>query len=62
MRELPKDPFMLLSTVNMQLRDKEPNLAMLAGKMGTTEEEIKERLAAIGCVYDEESNAFVQGG
>ncbi|MCR5451256.1 MAG: DUF4250 domain-containing protein [Lachnospiraceae bacterium] len=56
---LPKDPAMLLSVVNMQLRDKEPNLDMLAGKNGMTADEIKEKLASIGYTYDEESNSFV---
>ena len=37
--ELPKDPAMLLSIVNMQLRDKEPSLSMLAGKFQTLSRE-----------------------
>lgn len=57
--DLPHDPAMLLSIVNMQLRDKEPNLAMLAGKLGTTEDEIKKRLATIGYEYDPKVNQFV---
>ena len=59
MYELPKDPALLLSVVNMQLRDKEPSLPMLAGKMGTTEEYIKEKLAEIGYHYSEENNCFL---
>ncbi|MDD6429169.1 DUF4250 domain-containing protein [Candidatus Weimeria sp. HCP3S3_B5] len=57
--ELPKDPAMLLSIVNMQLRDKEPDLKMLAGKFSMSEEEIKARLGAIGYEYDPEVNQFV---
>lgn len=57
--QLPNDPAMLLSVVNMQLRDKEPSLAMLAGKSGMTEEEIKEKLASIGYEYDPKTNSFV---
>lgn len=57
--ELPKDPAMLLSIVNMQLRDKEPDLKMLAGKFSVSEEEIKARLGAIGYEYDPEVNQFV---
>ena len=57
--ELPKDPAMLLSIVNMQLRDKEPSLAMLAGKFQTSEDEIKKKLATIGYEYDPEVNQFV---
>lgn len=57
--ELPKDPAMLLSIVNMQLRDKEPSLAMLAGKFQTSEDEIKTKLATIGYEYDPEVNQFV---
>ncbi len=50
---------MLLSIVNMQLRDKEPDLKMLAGKFSMSEEEIKARLGAIGYEYDPEVNQFV---
>ena len=57
--ELPKDPAMLLSIVNMQFRDKEPSLSMLAGKFQTSEEEIKKKLASIGYSYDQKTNQFV---
>lgn len=57
--DLPNDPAILLSIVNMQLRDKEPNLAMLAGKFETTEDDIKERLGKIGYEYDPHVNQFV---
>lgn len=57
--ELPKDPAMLLSIVNMQLRDKEPSLSMLAGKFQISEEEIKKKLASIGYSYDQKTNQFV---
>ena len=57
--ELPKDPAMLLSIVNMQLRDKEPSLSMLAGKFQTSEEEIKKKLASIGYSYNQKTNQFV---
>ncbi len=50
---------MLLSIVNMQLRDKEPSLSMLAGKFQTSEEEIKKKLASIGYSYDQKTNQFV---
>ena len=46
--DLPRDPAMLLSVVNMQLRDKEPNLEMLAGKSGMSVDEIKQILGSIG--------------
>ncbi len=59
MYELPKDPALLLSVVNMQLRDKEPNLSMLAGKMGTSAEAIIEKLGSIGYHYNAESNSFI---
>jgi hypothetical protein len=57
--DLPRDPAMLLSVVNMQLRDKEPSLEMLAGKSGMSVDEIKEILGSIGYEYDPESNTFV---
>ena len=57
--DLPRDPAMLLSVVNMQLRDKEPSLEMLAGKSGMSVDEIKEILGSIGYEYDPESNTFI---
>lgn len=56
---LPKDPVMLLSVVNTQLRDNYPSLAELAGAYMTTEDSIKEALASVDYHYDESRNQFI---
>ena len=55
---LPKDPVMLLSVVNTQLRDRFSNLEELAEANDITAEEIKEKLAGINYEYNEELNQF----
>ncbi len=59
MNELPKDPMLLLSVVNMQLRDRFPTLERFAAANLTTPEEIKEKLSSIDYEYDEKLNQFV---
>ena len=56
---LPKDPVMLLSVVNTQLRDIYPNLEELAKAHMIPEEEIKISLKKINYEYNEERNQFV---
>ena len=55
---LPKDPIMLLSFVNTQLRDNYPSLDELASAYGVSAEEIEEKLNAIDYTYDKENNRF----
>ncbi len=55
---LPKDPVMLLSAVNTQLRDRYPSLAELAAANMTDADEIIKSLRAIGYIYDEKNNRF----
>ena len=50
---MPKDPNMLLSYVNTQLRDNYDSLEDLAAAAGVSLEEISEKLGTIGYVYDE---------
>ena len=57
--ELPKDPVILLSFINMKLRDYYPSLAALCDDLGADEEEIRKTLAAIGYEYAADKNAFV---
>lgn len=59
---LPKDPAMLLSVINMKLRDFYPSLDALCGDMDESREEILSALSQIGYQYDEEKNAFVPIG
>ena len=49
---------MLLSAVNMQLRDHYPSLEELAKAYMIDAQEIIENLAAINYVYDEKTNQF----
>ena len=56
---MPKDPNMLVSYVNTQLRDYYESLEDLASAAGVPEEEIITRLAAIGYVYDETLKRFI---
>ena len=57
--QLPKDPVILLSFINMKLRDYYPSLAALCHDLGADEEEIRKALAAIGYEYAADKNAFV---
>lgn len=55
---LPKDPVMLLSFVNMKLRDFYGSLDALCEELDVDKREIVDKLATIGCHYDEERNRF----
>lgn len=56
--DLPKDPVMLLSVVNTQLRNNYPSLRELAAAHMMKEQDIIEKLAKINYVYDAEKNQF----
>lgn len=56
---LPKDPVMLLSFINMKLRDFYGSLDMLCEELDGDKQEITEKLAGIGYRYDEDRNQFV---
>ena len=56
---MPKDPVMLLSFVNTQLRDHYSSLEELAAAYMVDVSEIEEKLAAINYVYQEEQNKFI---
>nr|WP_308649125.1 DUF4250 domain-containing protein [uncultured Agathobacter sp.] len=55
---LPKDPVMLLSFVNTQLRDNYSNLEELAAAYMTDAETIEEQLKKIDYKYDRNTNSF----
>lgn len=59
MAELPKDPFILLSYINTQIRDRYYSLKELCQVMKVSEEEIREKLSNIGYEYDEETHKFI---
>lgn len=56
---LPNDPVMLYSAVNLKLRDFYSNLDALCEDMDVNKEELQKKLAAAGFSYDEEQNCFV---
>ena len=56
--ELPKDPMMLFSFINMKLRDFYPSLDALCQDMQGSKEEIVNKLKAVGFEYNPEQNKF----
>ena len=56
---VPKDPVMLLSFMNLKLRDFYPNLEALCEDMDEDMQAIVEKLASIDYHYDREKNQFV---
>ena len=56
---LPKDPFMLLSMINMKLRDQYPSLDALCDDLDVSKAEIEETLSKAGYHYDAGHNAFI---
>ena len=59
MATLPRDPAILLSFINMKLRNNYPSLAALCDDLDADEEEIRNILASIGYAYSKEKNAFI---
>ena len=55
---LPQDPFMLLSFVNMKLRDNYSSLQDFCEDYDVAEEDLKNKLNAIGFTYDETTGQF----
>ena len=58
MLDLPKDPMMLFSVINMRLRDIYPSLDALCDALHVDKKEIIDRLAAAGFEYNEQQNKF----
>lgn len=56
---IPKDPFMLLSWINMQLRDYYPNLEELCSSLNLDRKTLEITLGEIDFQYDPKSNSFV---
>ena len=56
---LPKDPMLLLSFVNLKLRDFYPSLDALCDDLELSPDELNEKLNAIDYEYDPETNRFV---
>ena len=56
---IPKDPFILLSYVNTQLRDYYDSLEALCSLRGIKKQELIEKMDSIDYHYDEHTNQFV---
>lgn len=57
--KIPEDPFMLLSFINMKLRDEDySNLAELCEKLGCEETKITKKLKDAGFEYIESIKQF----
>lgn len=56
---IPNDPVMLLSFVNMKLRDKYASLNDMCEDLDISSTEIVEKLAKIDYHYDVEKNQFI---
>ena len=56
---IPEDPIMLLSIVNMKLRDEGIDFQELCNRENLSSLEIENKLEKIGYKYDSEANAFV---
>ena len=59
MTKFPKDPAMLLSYVNTQLRDHYPSMDELCKVLDADRAEIDEKLASIDYEYDPAANRYV---
>jgi hypothetical protein len=58
MNSLPNDPIMLLSVINMKLRDFYPSLDDLCDDLDVDRSELEAKLAGAGFTYMPESNSF----
>jgi len=56
---MPKDPMMLLSYVNTQLRDFYPDFQSLCADKGADVEMIVQKLRSIDYEYDADLNRFI---
>ncbi len=56
--ELPNDPMVLLSVINMKLRDEYSSLDALCNDMNINKSDLIQHLAAAGFEYNPEANKF----
>ena len=56
---IPQDPIMLLSFINLKLRDYYSNLEQLCEDLDVNKEEITAKLESIDYRYDRDKNQFV---
>lgn len=58
-QNLPKDPVMLLSVINTNLRDFYPDLDTLCQELGADKENLIRTLEQIDYTYDAAQNQFI---
>ena len=58
MSAIPNDPIILLSWINLKLRDFYPSLDALCEDLEVEKASILDKLSAIGFEYNEEQNRF----
>lgn len=58
MDNFPKDPVMLLSFVNLKLRDFYGSIDEMCSELGIDRDELETKLKSIDYEYDAESNQF----
>ena len=58
MENIPSDPMMLLSFINMKLRDQYDSLDELCASMDIDRSELESRLAEAGFEYNPQQNKF----
>ena len=56
--EMPKDPMMLMSFINMKLRDFYPTLDALCDDMDVDRQELENKMAEAGLEYNAAANKF----
>ncbi len=57
--QIPKDPAILLSFLNTQLRDHYPSLEELCASLDIRQTDLVQKLAAIDYFYDSTQNQFL---
>lgn len=55
---MPEDPMMLMSFINMKLRDFYPSLDVLCDDLALDRKELEEKMAGVGMEYNAEANKF----
>lgn len=58
MAQLPKDPIILLSYINTQLRDNYPSLKELCSSLHLNPDELCKKLSSAGYSYCKDTNQF----
>lgn len=58
MDELPTDPMMLFSVINMKLRDEYPSLDALCEDLNVDKDDIIQCLSEVGFEYNAAANKF----